>query len=411
MKRFVIIGLLFHQLKRELDGAIVEKVVPHLQKYNLVGEVAIVSDAGSALGKDLVKQLHGMNATVVMGCADVHMDWCSQLAANICETEEPSEHDNSDCMSRLIPLSLDLAEVDSVEAFSATLHDSLAHLRTDYLVLNGDTDRFTERVTKQGHDITFGAVYLGQLLLVQLLRDRLLAAVPLTTTGAPLHAPGLDNLDEFAYRESKANAASRVVFVGSSSSLYGDIEPSLLHGAAEQFFRNTGGLNAAHFALTMSAFELQRGVDVAAEANSLNMGQVKSRRMVTSVVNSGYMSLHKSTIMAMVSRYVLRSVSESNHVVLYAMLSNNYVPSSYIDSYLIGHDLFNYHADVTTTHLVAYPSARTLKFNLPDPDGVFRSQSGNIEDWYFKLRGDKYDYRLLAGKLWKASAAVLGKDF
>lgn len=427
IKRFVIIGLLFYQLKRELDGAIVEKTSPSLRKHDLVGEVAVVSDAGSVLGRDLVKRLHSMNGTVIMGCTELDMEWCATLASELCtdstsviNCDDDACHENSakteaECVQRIIPLSLDLTDVTSIEAFSNTVHTTYNHLVVDYLVLNSDSSTMAEKTTKQGHDVNFGTVYLGQFMLAQLLLDRLLAVAPLSTIGTRLTARGLDNLDEFVYHDSKANSASKVVYVGSSSSMYGDVE-NLLKMTVEQqtqLFRPdvAGGLNAAHFALTLSAFELQKRVDKLAEINSLKMGETNNRRLVTSVVNSGFMDMHKSTLMSLAAPYVLRSVAESNHIVLYAMLSNNYVPSSYIDSYLIGHDLMNYHIDAAATHLMAYPSARALKFNLPDPDGVFRSLKGNIEDWFFQLKNEKNDYRALADKLWKASDAVLKKDF
>jgi NAD(P)-dependent dehydrogenase (short-subunit alcohol dehydrogenase family) len=406
----VLIGVLFYQMKRELDGAIVVKVAPHLLKYNLVGEVVVVADAGSVLGRDLIRYLHGMNATVVMGCAKAHSGWCSSLSAELCAVSEAdgTTSQNSECVNRLISLPLNLADTESIEQFSGVFHDRYRHLVIDYLVLNADAEKVGSKTTEQGHDFTFGTVHLGQLLLTQLLQDRLLASPPLSTSGANLNSRGLDNLEEFSYQDSKANSASRVVFVGSSSSMYGEIEPDAFTGSAAELFKRASGTSAAHFALTLNAFQLQKRLD---ELALSNQGASRNRRVVTCVVNSGFMDLSKSTLMRLVSRFVLRSVDESSHVVMYGMLSNNFVPSSYVDSYLIGHDLFEYHGDASSTHLVAFPDARKLKFNLPDPEGVFRSQAGNIEDWYFRLGHDKHNYRKLSEKLWKASFAVLGKDF
>ena len=101
------------------------------------------------------------------------------------------------------------------------------------------------------------------------------------------------------------------------------------------------------------------------------------RRMVTSVLNVGYLDvsmLKKYTYIYKILTYFSRNIRLSMNQIVYAMLSDEYIPSSYIDSSYGVHDYMNYKSNMNM-HSICYPESRTL----PSSSSESSSQSWHFE--------------------------------
>lgn len=131
---------------------------------DLSGRVAIVTGANSGLGFETSLELARHGATVVMACRDEGR--CAHAAEKI-RAAAPT--------GRVEPMHLDLADLDSVRAFSEAFLARDASL--DILVNNAGVMATPRRMlTEQGFELQFGVNHLAHFALTGLLLPALQSA-------------------------------------------------------------------------------------------------------------------------------------------------------------------------------------------------------------------------------------------
>jgi NAD(P)-dependent dehydrogenase (short-subunit alcohol dehydrogenase family) len=124
--------------------------------------IVVITGGNSGVGLETAVGVAGLGARVVMGCRN-------QAKADAAVSEIRSRSGNDDVGSR----TLDLGDLDSVQAFAESLRDLD---RIDVLINNAGLilDHRTE--TAQGYEGTFGINHLGHFLLTRLVDEQLRAA-------------------------------------------------------------------------------------------------------------------------------------------------------------------------------------------------------------------------------------------
>jgi len=129
---------------------------------DLSGRVAVVTGANSGLGFETAKVLADHGATVIAACRD---DGRCSAAVERLHARAPS--------ARVVPMRLDLADLDSVRIFAREFGRRFESL--DILVNNAGVMAPPHRMTTtQGFELQFGVNHLGHFALTGLLMPALL---------------------------------------------------------------------------------------------------------------------------------------------------------------------------------------------------------------------------------------------
>jgi NAD(P)-dependent dehydrogenase (short-subunit alcohol dehydrogenase family) len=149
------------------------------------GRLAVITGANSGLGFQTSWALAAKGARVVMACRDLAK---GQVAADQILTTVPA--------ADLQVMALDLASLDSVRAFAATLKDRYPGL--DLLVNNAGVMAIPFRDTADGFEMQFGVNHLGHFALTGLLLEALLATdhSRVVTVSSGMHLSGKINLKD-----------------------------------------------------------------------------------------------------------------------------------------------------------------------------------------------------------------------
>jgi NAD(P)-dependent dehydrogenase (short-subunit alcohol dehydrogenase family) len=131
----------------------------------MAGKVAVITGGNAGIGKETAVGLAAMGAHVVITSRDD-----ARGRAAVKEIKERSANDAVDVMH------LDLADLASVREFATAYLER--YDRLDVLVENAGLVLGRRTVTKDGYETTFQVNHLGHFLLVELLRDRLVASAP-----------------------------------------------------------------------------------------------------------------------------------------------------------------------------------------------------------------------------------------
>jgi NAD(P)-dependent dehydrogenase (short-subunit alcohol dehydrogenase family) len=141
------------------------------------GKVAIVTGANSGLGKVTATELARVGARVILACRNVE---AGKAAA-------------AEMRGDVEVRSLDLADLNSVQAFAETVSEPL-----DLLINNAGVMATPQRPTAQGFELQFGTNHLGHFALVGRLLERLTAATAprVVVLSSNAHKTGRINLDD-----------------------------------------------------------------------------------------------------------------------------------------------------------------------------------------------------------------------
>jgi NAD(P)-dependent dehydrogenase (short-subunit alcohol dehydrogenase family) len=153
---------------------------------DLSDRVAVVTGANSGLGFATAKALAEHGATVVMACRDEER--CA-AAADLLGREAPP--------ARIEPSLLDLADLESVRAFSAGF--GARHSALDILVNNAGVMAPPRRlVTEQGFELQFGTNHLGHFALTGLMLPYLMRSEGsrIVTVSSFAHEAGKIDFDD-----------------------------------------------------------------------------------------------------------------------------------------------------------------------------------------------------------------------
>lgn len=132
---------------------------------DMTGKTVVVTGANSGIGKETAIALAHMGALVVLAVRNATKGEAARK--ELCERSGRTDAE---------VMTLDLASFASVRAFAAAF--LAAHDRLDVLVLNAGILVRRRLLTEDGHDTQFEVNHLSHFLLVQLLRDRLVASAP-----------------------------------------------------------------------------------------------------------------------------------------------------------------------------------------------------------------------------------------
>lgn len=141
------------------------------------GKTVIVTGANSGLGEVTASELARVGARVILACRNT--DAGAKAAANM----------SGDVEVR----ALDLADLDSVRAFAASIDQPI-----DILINNAGVMATPQKKTAQGFELQFGTNHLGHFALTGLLLDRLKEAPAprVTVLSSAAHRIGRINFDD-----------------------------------------------------------------------------------------------------------------------------------------------------------------------------------------------------------------------
>ena len=117
------------------------------------GRTALITGANSGLGLETARALAQRGARVVLACRSLEraQQARAELKAHACD--------------ELIPLELDLADLESVRRGADQVADQLGRL--DLLINNAGVMAPPRRLSAQGHELQFAVNHLGHFALTQ----------------------------------------------------------------------------------------------------------------------------------------------------------------------------------------------------------------------------------------------------
>jgi len=154
------------------------------------GRVAIVTGANSGIGFETARELARAGATVVLACRSEARATEAMARLNAESLAGPRS---------FIPL--DLADLDSVEAFATSFLE--AHDRLDILVNNAGVMVPPRGTTKQGFELQLGVNHFGHFALTGRLLPRLLATEGsrVVNVSSIAHRQGRMRFDDLNYEQ------------------------------------------------------------------------------------------------------------------------------------------------------------------------------------------------------------------
>ncbi|XP_058125973.1 retinol dehydrogenase 13-like [Anopheles ziemanni] len=132
--------------------------------FSLQGKTFIITGANTGLGYEATKALVRREATVVMACRNMAKANAAiaQIRSEVCEGA-----------GALLPMELDLGSFRSIRQFASEVNRTIPSLYC--LVNNAGLAVRVPEYTQENYEVHFGVNHLGQFLLVDLLKERLLA--------------------------------------------------------------------------------------------------------------------------------------------------------------------------------------------------------------------------------------------
>lgn len=143
------------------------------------GRTFLITGANSGLGLESAMALATAGAKVILGCRDKGRGSQALAAVRALATGDEPEL-----------LSIDLADLDSIERAASELHESVDGI--DVLMNNAGVMALPERRTAQGHEMQFGTNHLGHFALTARVLDLLLSSPDprVVTTSSQAHRLG-----------------------------------------------------------------------------------------------------------------------------------------------------------------------------------------------------------------------------
>jgi NAD(P)-dependent dehydrogenase (short-subunit alcohol dehydrogenase family) len=154
------------------------------------GKLALVTGSNSGIGFEAARILAERGATVVLACRGASK--ADEARARILSKRPDVE---------IIPMPLDLADLDSVRAFAQAF--TARFDRLDLLLNNAGVMMPPASTTKQGFELQFGVNHLGHFALTGLLLDRLrsTAGARVVNVSSQAHRQGRIDFDDVDFRK------------------------------------------------------------------------------------------------------------------------------------------------------------------------------------------------------------------
>jgi NAD(P)-dependent dehydrogenase (short-subunit alcohol dehydrogenase family) len=158
------------------------------------GRVAIVTGANSGIGYATARALAQKGGLVIMACRNLEK-------ANAAAEKIRAELQQAPAAGKVTVMPLDLADLDSVEAFAVDF--KAQYDRLDLLINNAGIMRPPYQLTRQGFESQIGVNHLGHFALTGRLLDRMLrtASARVVTVSSLLERFGRINFDDLQARK------------------------------------------------------------------------------------------------------------------------------------------------------------------------------------------------------------------
>jgi NAD(P)-dependent dehydrogenase (short-subunit alcohol dehydrogenase family) len=152
---------------------------------DLSGKMVVITGGNSGLGFETAQEIAGHGAQTIIACRD------AQKAGGALQRIRAARPG-----ARVEAMSLDLASLASIRAFSAALHERFQKL--DVLVNNAGVMAIPRRTTADGFEMQFGTNHLGHFALTGLLLDLLIAsgAGRVVNVSSGMHKMGRMDFDD-----------------------------------------------------------------------------------------------------------------------------------------------------------------------------------------------------------------------
>ena len=398
------------QLKQSIDFDLKLR----LKYKDMSDRVAIIAGASTPIGTSISKVLVGLGSKVILACSS--LSECSQVASAI-----KLQYSNKTNLVQV--MQLNLMDLNSIKNF--TDHFSKSFQRLDYLINTDQISPPKGSKTKQGFEANFGFYYLGHFALTKWLLGSLLKPIP---NGDNADAVRVVNLASIEFASGSFHPSVM------ESTGIGDFFGEITDGCDEMFSTNdsvslktvwkpfqdsdccsfgfcleNNGYARAMLSNILYSQELQTRVDeLVFSSLKFKAGpSTKYRRLVSATVNVGNVfSLPTPDLFGSISRIMFRSSDQAAYVLLYSLISDDFVPSAYIDPIKMSQDLQSYREVHIQRHIDNYPSVKHLNFARP------RSINYSSIDAYLWNRMEFikpsnnvsiYERKDLASRLWDIS--------
>jgi NAD(P)-dependent dehydrogenase (short-subunit alcohol dehydrogenase family) len=162
-----------------------------------VGRLAVVTGANSGIGLETARELARRGAQVVLACR-------SQARADEAIAEIRSDVPDA----QIDFMALDLADLEQVRAFAASVHERFDRL--DLLINNAGVMIPPASKTKQGFELQFGVNHIGHFALTGLLLDLLVATrdARIINVSSTAHRMGKIHFDDLDFDARGYNASA-----------------------------------------------------------------------------------------------------------------------------------------------------------------------------------------------------------
>jgi NAD(P)-dependent dehydrogenase (short-subunit alcohol dehydrogenase family) len=156
------------------------------------GKLALVTGSNSGIGFEAARILAQRGATVVLACRGESK--ANEARSRILTAQPDAE---------IIPMPLDLADLDSVRAFAQAF--AARFDRLDLLINNAGVMMPPASTTKQGFELQFGVNHLGHFALTGLLLDRLRASprARVVNVSSQAHRQGIIDFDDIDFTKRR----------------------------------------------------------------------------------------------------------------------------------------------------------------------------------------------------------------
>ncbi len=268
-RRFIVICVLVRTLKVDMDTelgkGLISKSVAEGGRYDLEGRVALVTGANSGIGYGTTKLMASYGATVVMACRS--MSKCNEAKTAIERELASKVH----YIGPLVPMVMDLADLDSVQSFAGKFKKEFKRL--DYLINNAGAIPLPGLKTNQGLELSLGAMHFGHFALTKWLMPIMQNSAKFDSDDVyvvPTRGKGTVDYDRPKREEARKLAQERAAKIGSeyvAGSYYDD-------GAARVIFTSSDAMNFGAFHTSLLYGSDGSNGDVAREVKGSGKGDL-----------------------------------------------------------------------------------------------------------------------------------------
>jgi hypothetical protein len=299
----------------------------HIRYRNLTGYTAIITDAGQSVTHPLTKYLISLNCKVVLACE--FMDICDNIVKDM-QISFPNK------AILIKSYYMNISDLETIYNFTSQFNKE--YLSADFLINVAEKGDMSS--TAEGLNPHVGSQYLGHYALSKWVLPKLLK---------PIEHHSFHN-----------KSASKIVNIVSADSITAKLPSSLLDGNGIVQHSKNESVSCYEIEKLLYLYyshELQHRIDNYI-SNNLQQSRFRYwktsyRRLVASAVDIGKVAKVTDNLFW---KWFARKPEEAAMVILHALLDNNYIPGSFINSMKNNFDLFDYESRYLGVHAALFPN-------------------------------------------------------